>query len=157
VAQPARDAPLVGMEEKIPILYYNTIDSDIREEEKNRAIQPPETSILKKRPPTLCFALVRSDRPQPFPFLFLPLSLRPTYLDIAPPPPPPPFLFLLHFFSQGALSERGEDRKKWERVLFSGLFISERKKKKGSSQTKKGKNICSPPKKGKNASLISFL
>ena len=31
VAQPARDAPLVGMEEKIPILYYNTIDSDIRE------------------------------------------------------------------------------------------------------------------------------
>ena len=34
MAQPARDAPLVGMEEKIPILYYNTIDSDIREEKK---------------------------------------------------------------------------------------------------------------------------
>ena len=47
-------------------------------------------------------------------------------------------LFLLCFSSQGALSERGEDRKKWERVLFSGLFISGRKKK-GSSQTKKRK------------------
>ena len=71
-------------------------------------------------------------------FSFFAVVPSPHLSRYPPPPPPPPFLFLLCFFSQGALSERGEDRKKWERVLFSGLFISGRKKK-GSSQTKKRK------------------
>jgi len=130
------------MEEKIPILYYNTIDYDIREEEKNRAI-PPETSILKKRPPTLCFALVRSDRPQPFSFLFLPLSLRPTYLDIPPLLPPLHFYFFYVSFLRALSARGGKIERNGSEFCFQACSFQEEKKKAAVKQ-KKGKNICSP-------------